>query len=190
MPHAKPVVGGPETDEADVDLAPDQRVDLIGGRHIAKMELDVRMRTAKALHHVGQQPEDAGDTEANAKEPGFASRRPLRESQGGGGLGNQMTAAAGEQSARLRQLHVAIAADQQRPSDPLFHAPDALAERRLRYVQALGRPAEVQGLGQNEQRLQILELDLHNNKLSEMGRMFHWTESHRRAILGRMGLHE
>ena len=39
-------------------------------------------------------------------------------------------------------------------------------------MQALGGPAEVQGLGQNEQRLQILEIDLHNRRLSERAKCF------------------
>ena len=78
VPHLQPVVGGAMTDEADIDLAPDQRVDLIGRRHVAKVELDVGMRAAKTLHHVRQQSENAGDAKADAKEPGFASHRPLR----------------------------------------------------------------------------------------------------------------
>jgi hypothetical protein len=134
MPRVKPVVDVSMTDEADVDLAPDQRADLIRRRHVVKVELDVRMRAAKALHHVRQQSENSGDAKANAEEPGFASYRLLGKREGGGHFGNQVMAAAGEQPASLRQLHVAIAADKQRPSDPAFHAPDPFAERRLRHV--------------------------------------------------------
>ena len=33
------------------------------------MELDIRMRAAKPQDHLGQQSENAGDTEADAEEP-------------------------------------------------------------------------------------------------------------------------
>src|SRR5262245_26091215 len=183
VPHLQPVVRGAMTDEADVDLAADQRVDLIGRRHVAKMELNVGMGAAKTLHHIGQQSEDTRHAKADAKKAGFASRRPLGERQRGGRLDQQMTAAAREQPPRLRQLHVAIAADQQRTSDPRFHAADPLAERRLRHVQAIGGPAEMQRLGQDEQRPEIVELHVHNQRLSDGAERFIGQNRTGRAIL-------
>ena len=47
QPRFQPRVGATMTDEPDVDLAADQRIDLIRRRHVAQMELDVRMRSPK-----------------------------------------------------------------------------------------------------------------------------------------------
>ena len=72
----------------------------------------------------------------------------------------------------LRQPHGAVAAHQQRPADPLFHPADALAQRRLRDVEAIGGAAEVQRLGQRDERLEIDELDIHNHRLSDYAERF------------------
>jgi hypothetical protein len=171
------------TDETDVELAADERVDLIGRRHVAQVELDLRMCPAEPLDDVWQQAEDAGNPKADPKQPGFAPGRALGQGQRGGGLGDQVTAPRREQPAGLGELHISIAADQQRPSDPAFHPPDPLAERRLRDVQTIRGAAEVQRFGQKEQRAEIFELDIHNHRLSNSIKRFIGQNRGAQAIL-------
>ena len=47
-----------------------------------------------------------------------------------------------------------------------------LLKRRLRHVQAIGGAAEVQRLGEHDQRLEIDELDIHNQRLSDNAKRF------------------
>ena len=56
------------------------------------------------------------------------------------------------------QLDLALVAQQQRRADLLLELADLLAQRRLRHVQALGRAAEVQLLGDDDEVAQVAEL--------------------------------
>src|SRR5262249_6125583 len=56
-------------------------------------------------------------------------------------------------------------------------------ERRLRHVQAIGGPAEMQRLGQDEQRPEIVELHVHNQRLSDGAERFIGQNRTGRAIL-------
>jgi hypothetical protein len=52
---------------------------------------------------------------------------------------------------------VARAALEQLDAELALECPDSLAERRLRHVQALGRPAEVQLLGDGDEVRQMAQ---------------------------------
>ena len=107
---------------------------------------------AESQQHLGQEAEDAGDAEPDAQRAGLAACRPLDERDDLRRILKHLPSACGEQASRLGQPHVAIAAHQQTPADPLFHALHAFAQRRLRHVQPFRRAAEVQRLRQDADR--------------------------------------
>ena len=88
---------------------------------------------------------------------GLAPRRALRVRDRRGGFRQQQTPALREETARLGQPHVAVVPQRQRPANLAFHLLDALAQRRLRHVQALGGLAEVQRPGQFNQGGEVIE---------------------------------
>ena len=63
-----------------------------------------------------------------------------------------------ERLAGRGQLDLALVAQQQRRADLLLELADLLAQRRLGHVQALGRAAEVQLLGDDDEVAQVAEL--------------------------------
>ena len=135
------------TDEADVDLAADERVDLIGRRHVPKMELDVWMGAPKFSQHVRKQAEDAGDTKSYAEESCFASSRPLCDGNRRRCLADEMPAAGGEEPAGVRESHIAIPPNQERTPDSFFEAAEPFAQGWLGNVQPLGGTAEMKRVG-------------------------------------------
>ena len=63
-----------------------------------------------------------------------------------------------ERRAGRGQLDLALVAQQQLRADLLLERADLLAQRRLGHVQALGRAAEVQLLGDGDEVAQVAEL--------------------------------
>ena len=63
-------------------------------------------------------------------------------------------------------------ADQKRSANFFFETLDALAQRRLRNVQAGGRPAEMQQFGKDCERGQVTSFQLHTPKLSQASNHF------------------
>jgi hypothetical protein len=122
--------------------------------------------------HVGEQAEHAGNTKSDAEESRFASGGPLCEGDRCRCLPDEMSAAVGEEPPGIREAHVAIAADQEWTTDSFLHATKPLAQRRLRDVQTISGAAEMQRLGQGEQRAQVVKIDIHNLRLSDSARRF------------------
>ena len=145
-------------DEPDVEPAVLELAQLLAGAELVQAQRDVRRVVAERAQQLGhervhrradeadRQPADLAALDA----PGLARcvldrvedlPRPDEERLAGG-----------------RQLDPALVAQQQRRPDLLLELADLLAQRRLRHVQALGRAAEVQLLGDDDEVAQVAEL--------------------------------
>jgi len=131
------------SDEADMDVAPFQREELVRGPHLAHGEAHLRPALAEGGEDRRQEFQrgragDADDQVAGLSLPGAPRRRPrpLDLLQNLSGLPQQGLAGRG-------QLDRASAAIEQGHAQFVLQRLDLLGERRLGHVQRLGRPAEM-----------------------------------------------
>ncbi|MNT26254.1 hypothetical protein D3C72_1618150 [compost metagenome] len=130
--------------EADVRAAGLQGLDLFLRRGLLQRERDGRESAAKIAQRAQQRSirrdVDEGQREVPVHPLGHAARvrhaflKRLQHAPGG----------LQKSSARRRQCHAAVGAFKQRRADFAFQPADGLAERRLRHMQALGGPIEMQ----------------------------------------------
>ena len=134
-------------DEAEVDVARGDRLDLVGGDQFAQHQVDVRElfrdppqeRLHVPVDRHGGEADRQGSARARRDAP-HGERAFLRQPQDAPGLGE-------EYPPGRRDLDRAAGAVEQDDADFLFEQPDLAAERRLSQVQARGGPAEVEFLG-------------------------------------------
>lgn len=149
------VVGGWLTQQADVDGPLAQGGQLRRGGHFPDVQPHGGKPFAEGSQQAGQDGQSQGGGEADPQASGpsgadLAGRRQAVRDAGEGlpGGGKQFPASGGEGD-------VSRLAAEQRMADLVLQAPDLLAQRRLGDAQAGGRAAEVEFLGEYDERVQL-----------------------------------
>ena len=136
-----------QPDDADIDLARAQRLDLVKHRHSVKDDLDFGGGFAEASYQRGDQRVDSRSAEANIEGPAQplgGTARALRSVV----QDFQSLACVGyEYRARRRERNMVLVTIEQACADLVLKFADRPAERGLRDVAPLRRPGEVQLLG-------------------------------------------
>jgi hypothetical protein len=166
--HAHPLVDERAPHEArhrvdaeadrDVEPAAEQLAAEVAGRGLRGVDLDAGMELAQPREQRGPQlmagrgrapePQRAEHAAARARR---ARERCVDRLQRGSAVGQQPPA-------RLGELHVARRADEQLDAELVLELADRRAQRRRGHVQAIGRPREVQLLGDRDEIAQVAQL--------------------------------
>ncbi|MFO0745190.1 MAG: hypothetical protein U1F43_05860 [Myxococcota bacterium] len=148
-----------QAQEADLDAAAAQGVDLARARQLAQLEHEVGVALAQAPHERRQHLVGGGRGVADGERAGVAGRDALHDGARALGLGEQRAGATEQRLAGLGQAHVAAAALEEAPAELLLEAHDLRAQRRLRDGEAARGAPEVELLGDGDERLQEAQLE-------------------------------
>ena len=146
-------------DQADVDDTGADQPQLLDGRPLVQLDLDVRGGGAEALHDPGDDRQQRRADEVDPQPAGLPGVDPPRGLNGAVELCQQLPGVAQERLARRGQLHPPSGAGQQLAAELVLELADLLAQRRLGDVQPGGRAAEVQLLGDGHEVAQLAQLD-------------------------------
>jgi len=130
------------------------------GQRVEQLDLDQRVQSPVAGNDL-RHPDRRHRRQGRDRD---ASHAPLRQVlQAGKGRAHVMLDAAhllGEQLALGRQRNLPGRALEQPQARHVLDAPDALAERALREMAALGRPREMLGLRQRHEGLEVAHREI------------------------------
>ena len=118
-------------------------------------ELHERMLGSEAVDHCGRHATVRSVRVGEAKATFPAVPGLTNQGDGVVRLVEEATGQVDEEAARFGQLHAAAGAIQELDAELLLESPDLLAERGLGDVLSLGRPSEVQLLGDGEEVAQL-----------------------------------
>ncbi len=148
-------LGQIEADDAEVEPATEQRVDLPHRGQLGERDFHVGHRAAKETQHVRQPFVGKLRGEADGQPAGFAARRPARGARGFVGL-TQNTAGVFEKNrAGCGERDMMPAALEQRRAEFVLKLAHLRAERRLCDVQPHRGATEVQLLGDGDEVTQV-----------------------------------
>ena len=150
---------GRVAEQPDVDGVLLQRRDLRRGRHLAQLELHLGEPLAVGAQHPRQdgRRQRGGETDAQASR--LTAADPAGRVQAVGHLVECALGGRKEFPAGGGKRDRAGTPLEQRMSDLVLQPADLLAQRRLGDPQALRGPAEMQLLGENGERAQLVEAD-------------------------------
>jgi hypothetical protein len=145
-------------DEGRIDPAVEQRAQLLRRVHLGKSEHDACVRLLIAAEHVEHdRGEGAGAGVADAQVARFTPPCPLRRQCRLFGLRQQSPRLRLQHAAGLAQLHVSLAAPEQRRAQRSLQLADLLRQRRLRHAQTFGSAAEVQLFSDGEKVTELAQ---------------------------------
>jgi hypothetical protein len=155
-PHALHIDG--RADEPQVEGAGRQRAQLLNGRALAQLQLDVGPRGPEALHDVGDDREQRRADEADAKAADLAFADPPSRGDRAVELGQDRAGVAQERRAGRGELNAPARPLQQEHAQLVLEPAQLLAQRGLGQMQPRGRAAEVQLLRDRDEVLQLAQL--------------------------------
>ena len=143
--------------EPDVDHSGAHQAQLLRGRALVQLDLDVGSRRAESLHDPGHDREQRRADEVDAQVAGLAGVDPARGGDRAVELAQQLTGVAQERLPGGRELHPAAGPRQQLAAELFLQRADLLAEWRLGDVQPRGGAAEVQLLRDRDEISQLAQ---------------------------------
>jgi putative hydrolase of the HAD superfamily len=158
--------------DADVDSSVEKSGDLRRRGHVAHLQLDQGVASAKTKNRARENGGNRGDAEADAESAGATLHGSSGGIEGHLRLAGQLLGNRNEQAARFGERNLAASASEERAAEFRLETLDLLAEGRLGDEQALCGFAEMQLLGEDKERPQFLVLQIHNCRLSQRGYTF------------------
>ena len=147
--------------ESHVHLLGAQRLVLQGGAQFVDGPGHARELGLEFLEQAGDRPPHGRTDDAHAQTADFAAVDLADGVDGHAHAAQQVGGFAHERLAGHGQLERARGAGEQLHTEFALELHDLLAERRLRYVQPLGRPAETLFFCDGEEVLQLFQVDGH-----------------------------
>jgi hypothetical protein len=143
--------GGQLPSEGDVDLAPSQRLDGDVRVDLSDPDVDPRVRQLEQLQHPRERVTERRRHRADPELPRLTVHGLAHRGVGGRRGGDQRPAGVEQDRPCAGERHLTGGAVQERGAEAVLEGLDRLAQRRLGHVQPLGRPAEVQLLGDRDE---------------------------------------
>ena len=144
--------------EAQIGGTGGERADLITRRALVQLDVDRRVRRAEPLHHARHERQQRRAGEAHPQRPRLALVDALGVVGGPIEVGEDRPRVAQERVAGRSRLHAPARAREELHPELVLQQPDLVAQRRLRHVQPLRGPAEVQLLGDGDEVAELAEL--------------------------------
>ncbi len=155
----QPRIGLGAAHEAEVQIAAQQRRDLLGRRQFAQLDADAGMTAAIGANHLRQRGEHQRRAEADAQLAGLAGVGLPGGSDGGVDIPEEAAGRLEQHPPGIGQRHPAAVPVEEPRADDALELLDLRAQRRRRQRQASRGLAEVQLFGHGGKVTQVAELE-------------------------------